>query len=68
MHLFIDTMDTVLVEFSADGRVRLENEDWSTPTLQEVRAILHAARTTIDELTELVDTLEAAAATRSLKQ
>jgi hypothetical protein len=61
MQLRVETMDAVLVEFAPDGRVRLENEDWTKPTLQEVRAIIHAAQTEIDALTELVDTLEAAA-------
>jgi hypothetical protein len=59
MHLFIDTMDAVLLEFAPDGRVRLENEDWSTPSLQEIRAIIHAAQTEVDELTELIETLGA---------
>ena len=51
-------MDAVVVEVSADGRVRLENEDWQTPTLQERRAILYAARKDLDELTELVEILD----------
>jgi len=38
--------------------VRLENEDWRTPTLQERRAILYAARKDLDELTELVEILD----------
>lgn len=58
MHLFINTMDAVLVECASDGRVRLENEDWSTPTLQEIRVIIHAAQTAIEELTERIETLE----------
>ena len=65
MHLHIDTMDAVLVEFAPDGRVRLKNEDWTKPTLQEVRAIIHAAQTDIEALTELIDTLEAAARLQS---
>jgi hypothetical protein len=51
-------MDAVLVEFAPDGRVRLDGEEWSTPTLQEMRAIIHAARSQVEELTELVETLE----------
>ncbi len=43
MRLYIETMDAVLVEFAADGRVRFDNEDWTTPTVQERRAIIHAA-------------------------
>jgi hypothetical protein len=61
MRLYVDTMDAVLVGIDDAGRVRFENEEWTTPTLQETRAILHAARTTIDELTELIDTVERAA-------
>jgi len=51
-------MDAVLVEENGDGRVRLENEDWRTPTLQEKRAILYAAKNELDALTELVELLE----------
>jgi hypothetical protein len=58
MHLYIPTMDSVLVEFDEQGRVRFENEDWSTPSLQETRAILYAARNQLAELAELVDALE----------
>jgi acyl-CoA reductase-like NAD-dependent aldehyde dehydrogenase len=60
--LYVDAMDSVVVEVSADGRVRLENEDWSRPTLQERRAILFAAATAIEELTELVEILQDGAA------
>ena len=58
MRLFVGPMDAVVVEVSADGRVRLENEDWSTPTLQERRAILYAAKNELEELTELVEILD----------
>jgi len=58
MKLFVGPMDAVVVEVGADGRVRLENEDWSTPTLQERRAILYAAKNELEELTELVEILE----------
>jgi len=58
MKLFVGPMDAVVVEVSADGRVRLENEDWSTPTLQERRAILYAAKNEIEELKELSEILE----------
>ena len=58
MKLFVAPMDAVVVEVSADGRVRLENEDWSTPSLQERRAILYAAKSEMEELTELVEILE----------
>lgn len=62
MRLYIDTMDAVLVDFTPDGRVKLENEDWSTPTLQETRAILHAAR---DEMATLEESIAALEGSRS---
>lgn len=58
MRLYVETMDAVVLEVSRDGRVRLEHEDWSTPTLQERRAILHAAEQEIAELRELIETLQ----------
>ncbi len=58
MRLYIDTMDSMLVDYELDGRVRLDGEDWSTPTLQERRAILHAAQTEIERLRELVLALD----------
>jgi hypothetical protein len=52
-------MDSVVVEVDDDGRVRLENEqELTTPTLQERRAILYAATNEIQELTELIDKLQ----------
>ena len=51
-------MDAVVVEVSSEGRVRLENEDWSTPTLQERRAILYAATNEVEALTELIEILD----------
>ena len=57
MKLYVATMDAVVVEVSSDGRVRLENEDWSTPTLQEQRAIIHAAQEELAALSELLDIL-----------
>ena len=64
MRLYVDTMDAVLVGIDDEGRVRFENEEWAVPTLQETRAILYAARNTIDELTELIDALERLATKR----
>ena len=52
-------MDAVVVEVAPDGRVRLENEEWSEPSLQERRAILYAAKQSLEELTELIDILQA---------
>jgi hypothetical protein len=60
LRLYIEPMDAVVVEVDAEGRVRLENEDWSVPTLQERRAIIYAATKTIDELEELIEMLEGA--------
>ena len=42
----------------ADGRVRLENEEWSQPTLQEKRAIIHAAQEELAALGELIEILQ----------
>ena len=58
MHLYIDTMDAVLVDFTSDGRVRFENEDWLVPSLQERRAILYAAQNEIAGLQELIAAFE----------
>jgi acyl-CoA reductase-like NAD-dependent aldehyde dehydrogenase len=58
MRLFVETMDAVLVEFDENGRIRFENEDWSTPSVQERRAIIHAARDQLAHLKELLDVLE----------
>ena len=57
MRLFVEPMDATVVEVGTDGRVRLENEDWSTPTLQERRAIIYAAQNEIAELKEWVEIL-----------
>jgi hypothetical protein len=57
MRLFVEPMDAVLVDFDEQGRVRFENEAWSTPSLQEMRAILYAAQTEVAQLTELIETL-----------
>ena len=58
MRLYIETMDTVLVDYEPDGQVKLDGEDWSTPTLQERRAILHAAQLEINGLQDLVLALD----------
>ena len=59
MKLYVDKMDAVVVDVDADGRVRLENEDWSQPTLQERRAIMHAAQEELLALGELIEILQA---------
>jgi hypothetical protein len=58
MTLYVEHMDAVVVEFDRDGRVRLEGEDWSTPTLQERRAIIYAVQQELAALTELLDVLQ----------
>ena len=58
MKLYVETMEAVLVDFEPDGRVRLEGEDWSIPSVQERRAILHAAAQQINLLRDLVLALE----------
>jgi hypothetical protein len=58
MKLYVEAMDAVVVEFDRDGRVLLEGEDWSTPTLQERRAIIYAAQQELAALTELLDALQ----------
>ena len=58
MKLFVDTMDATVIEVDAAGRVRLEHEDWSQPTLQERRAIIHAAQEERLALEELIEILQ----------
>jgi hypothetical protein len=58
MKLYVETMDAVVVDVSADGKVRLDQEDWSQPTLQERRAIIHAAQEEVAALQELLEILE----------
>ena len=59
MKLYVETMDATVVDVAEDGRVRLDQEDWSQPTLQERRAIIHAAQEEVAALQELVDILQA---------
>ena len=59
MKLFVGPMDATIVEVDDEGRVRFETEGWSTPTLQERRAIIYAASNEIADLTELLDKLQA---------
>jgi hypothetical protein len=58
MRLYVEPMDAVVIDVASDGRVRLENEDWSAPTLQERRAIIYAATHEIAALTELLEILD----------
>ena len=58
MRLYVEPMDAVVIDVDGAGRVRLENEDWSEPTLQERRAIIYAARNELAALTELLEILD----------
>ena len=60
MRLYVEPMDTVVVEVSSDGRLRYEGQnELSEPTLQERRAVIYAARNEIADLTELIEALDA---------
>lgn len=58
MKLYVGPMDVVVEEVAVDGRVRLQDEGWIRPTMQERRAIIYAAETAIDELRELIDVVQ----------
>lgn len=58
MKLFVEPMNATVLEVDGDGRVRIENEGWSAPTLQERRAIIYCAQREIEELTEALAILE----------
>lgn len=57
MRLFVEPMNVTVIDIDSDGRVQIEHEGWSTPTLQEKRAILYAAENEIAALAELRDIL-----------
>jgi hypothetical protein len=59
MRLYVEPMDSVVVEVSSEGWLRYEGQtDLFEPTLQERRAVIYAARNEIDALTELIDALD----------
>jgi len=58
MKLYVEPMDATVVDVSDDGCVRLEGEDWFSPTLQERRAIIYAAQQELAALTELLEILQ----------
>jgi hypothetical protein len=60
MRLFVEPMDTVIVEVTDDGRVRFEDGDVATPTLQERRAILYSAKQEMAALADLIEILDRA--------
>ena len=65
MRLYVEPMDAVLVDVDERGQVRFEDEEWSKPSLQEIRAILYAAEKEMASLRELVDALDASIAPRT---
>lgn len=67
MRLYVETMESVVVEVDAGGRVRYREPGaavpdtdgaWTAPSLQERRAIIHAARQEMDSLAELLELLD----------
>jgi len=58
MHLYVPPMDATVVDVDEEGRVRLAGEEWQTPSLQERRAIIYAARDEMQALNELIEILE----------
>ena len=58
MKLFVEPMNATVVDVDTDGRVHIENEGWTTPTLQEKRAILYAAEHQMTALAELQEILQ----------
>ena len=59
MRLYIETMNAVLVDMDAEGRVRFDSGEWSRPSVQERRAIIHAAQEELLALEELLEILQA---------
>ena len=57
MRLYVEPMDSTVVEVNGDGRVRLLDGEWCTPTFQERRAILYAAENELEALKELLEIL-----------
>lgn len=59
MRLFVPTMEAFVIECDATGRVKFEDDgEWSTPSVQDRRAIIHAATNELESLKELLDVLE----------
>ena len=66
MKLYVEPMDSFVVEVAEDGRVRLDDEgEFSRPSLQERRAILYAATNEIEALRELIEILQGESEGRS---
>ena len=63
MRLYVEPMDSVVVEVSSEGWLRYEGQaELSEPTLQERRAVIYAARNEIAALTELLEVLDPSSA------
>ena len=59
MRLYVPTMDAIVTEFDNSGRVRFDGDEvWAKPSVQERRAIIHAAQDELDSLQELLDVME----------
>jgi len=58
MRLFVEPMNATVVDIDAAGRIKIEHEGWSAPTLQERRAIIYAAKEEISSLDELLTILD----------
>ena len=58
MKLFVEPMNSTVVDVDDDGRIHIENEGWTAPTLQERRAVIYAAEKEIAALTELLEILQ----------
>jgi hypothetical protein len=59
MRLYVEPMDSTIVEVSPDGRLRYEGQaEMTRPTLQERRAVLYAAKNELAALQELIDILD----------
>ncbi len=53
-------MNATVIDVDRDGRVHIEDEGWTHPSLQERRAILYAAEQEMAALAELAETLQKA--------
>ena len=59
MKLYVETMAAVVVDVNGDGHVQFEGEPvMAQPTLQERRAIIHAAQQELAALQELLEILD----------
>ena len=61
MRLYVETMNEVVVECDDVGRVKFESGEWTKPSVQERRAIIHAAQSEVKSLEELLEMMGAEA-------